>query len=203
MHNIYLRAFSCPHCNTKSSFYGTGVGNSIALYCNSCNKGVFFQLHDDVDIRELEEVNHISADLVVDSFPRAVIIADPAIPEDIGDDFEEANRCFGVEAKKATVTMCRRVLQNACVSKGANPQQDLVYQIDELESNRVINPSMKKVAHTIRKIGNWGAHPQSDPLKDVTLDDAGEILRFTSEFLDEIYLQPARLDALRRKKGIE
>lgn len=56
--------------------------------------------------------------------------------------------------------------------------------------------------HTLRKIGNWGAHPQSDPLKDVTLDDAGDILKFTSEFLDEVFIQPARLDALKRKKGL-
>jgi len=99
--------------------------------------------------------------------------------------------------------MCRRSLQNTCISKGCNPKKDLVDQIDELEANRIINPSMKEVAHTIRKIGNWGAHPQDDPLKDVTLDDAVELLKFTSEFLDEVFVRPARLDALRKKKGIK
>jgi hypothetical protein len=68
---------------------------------------------------------------------------------------------------------------------------------------RIINPSMKEVAHTIRKIGNWGAHPQDDPLKDVALDDALELLKFTSEVLDEVFVRPARLDALRKKKGIK
>lgn len=62
---------------------------------------------------------------------------------------------------------------------------------------------MKDVAHTIRKIGNWGAHPQDDPLKDVTLDDASELLKFTSEFLDEVYVRPARLEALRKRKGMQ
>jgi len=79
----------------------------------------------------------------------------------------------------------------------------LIEQIDELESKRVINPSLKDVAHTIRKIGNWGAHPQGDPLKDVTLDDASEILKFTSEFLDEVFVRPARLDALKQKKKMK
>ncbi len=148
------------------------------------------------------EVNNIPANLVVESYPRVVFTADSTIPKDIGDDFEEANMCFTIGAKKATVTMCRRVLQTTCVSKGADPQKDLVQQIDELESMRVIKPSMKEMAHTIRKIGNWGAHPQSDPLKDVTLDDAGDILKFTSEFLDEVFIQPARLDVLKRKKGL-
>jgi len=61
---------------------------------------------------------------------------------------------------------------------------------------------MKDVAHTIRKIGNWGAHPQDDPLKDVTLDDASEILKFTSEFLDEVFVRPAKLDALKQRKKL-
>jgi hypothetical protein len=139
----------------------------------------------------------------VHACPCAVATADSAIPEEIADDFKEAKRCFSVEAKKATVTMCRRSLQNTCISKGCNPKKDLVDQIDELEANRIINPSMKEVAHTIRKIGNWGAHPQDDPLKDVTLDDAVELLKFTSEFLDEVFVRPARLDALRKKKGIK
>lgn len=116
-------------------------------------------------------------------YPRKLIAIDPSIPQEIGDDFDEANKCLSVEAKKVTVTMCRRALQNACVLTGAHPKTDLFSQIDELESKRIINPSMKDVAHTIRMIGNWGAHPQDDPLKDVTLDDASEIVEFTSEFL--------------------
>lgn len=74
---------------------------------------------------------------------------------------------------------------------------------DELETKRIINPSMKDIAHTIRKIGNWGAHPQDDPLKDVTLDDASELLEFTSEFLDEVFVRPARLVALKAKKKMK
>jgi len=99
--------------------------------------------------------------------------------------------------------MCRRVLQNTCISKGCNPKSDLINQIDELEAKRTINPSMKEIAHTIRKIGNWGAHPQDETLKDVTLDDASELLEFTSEFLNEVFVRPSKLSALRKKKGIK
>jgi hypothetical protein len=38
---------------------------------------------------------------------------------------------------------------------------------------------------------------------DVTLDDASELLEFTSEFLDEVFVRPSRLSALRKKKGIK
>jgi hypothetical protein len=52
-------------------------------------------------------------------------------------------------------------------------------------------------------IGNWGAHPQVDPLKEVTSDDASEILKFTSEFLDEVFVRPDRLKSLKTKKGLK
>lgn len=204
MARIYLKSYLCPHCDTKCSFFGIGYGNSLALYCNSCRGGVYFHLRNEFYVDEdSEDIMHLSDNQIDDSYPYGVVTADPAIPEEIADDFIEAKKCISIGAKKATVTMCRRVLQTACISKGCNPKTDLVNQIDELETKRIINPSMKDVAHTIRKIGNWGAHPQDDPLKDVTMEDATELLRFTSEFLDEVFVRPARLSALRKKKGIK
>jgi hypothetical protein len=204
MAKVYLESYLCPHCETKCSFYGIGIGNSLALYCNSCRKGAYFKLRENWDIPEnCEDIIHLKLDAVEDSYPMTVVKVDQAIPPDIADDFKEAKICVTVGAKKATVTMCRRVLQNTCISKRCDPKADLVDQIDELEDKRIIKPSMKEVAHTIRKIGNWGAHPQNDPLKDVTIEDALELLNFTSEFLDEIFVSPARLEALRKKKGIK
>ena len=202
MVQVYIPSFMCPHCNTKCSFSGIGMGDSVVLYCRGCKKGVYFRLAG-CDFTDEDTTARVEAERVEDYYPRKVLTIDQAIPQEIGDDFDEANRCLGVEAKKATVAMCRRVLQNTCVLKGASPKADLFEQIDELESKRIINPSMKDVAHTIRLIGNWGAHPQNDPLKDVTLDDAVEIVKFTSEFLDEVFVRPARLDALKLKKKIK
>jgi hypothetical protein len=201
MVQAYIASFMCPHCNTKCSFGGFGAGDSVVLYCRGCGKGVYFRLN--TELSDDDRNVRLDADLVEDYYPRRVTTVDPTIPKEIGDDFNEANRCLGVEAKKATVVMCRRALQNTCLSKGASPDIELFKQIDELESKRIINPSMKDVAHTIRIIANWGAHPQGDPLRDVTLDDALEIIKFTSEFLDEVFVRPARLDALKLKKKIK
>ncbi len=201
MVQAYISSFLCPHCDTKCSFSGVAVGDSCVLYCRGCQQGVYFKLAG-CDLKDENFTVRLETERIMDYYPRKVVIIDPAIPPEIGDDFSEANRCISVEAKKATVAMCRRVLQNACVKKGANAKTDLFDQIEELESKRIINPSMKDVAHAIRKIGNWGAHPQDDPLKDVTLDDAMEIVKFTNEFLDEVFVRPARLDALKRKKSI-
>jgi hypothetical protein len=83
------------------------------------------------------------------------------------------------------------------------PNADLIIQIDDLEKRRIINPTLKDMAHTIRMIGNWGAHPQKDTLKEVTYSDASEVLEFTGEFLDEVFVRPARIKNLKTKKGIK
>ena len=125
---VYIPSFNCPHCNTTCSFSGKGVGDCVTLYCRGCHKGVFFQLKDRDFPDNDQDTARVDASVVVDYYPRLVVIADKAIPEDIADDFEEANKCFSVEAKKATVTMCRRVLQSTCICKGADPKKDLFRQ---------------------------------------------------------------------------
>jgi hypothetical protein len=202
MVQIFIPTFMCPHCDTKCSFSGMGIGDSVVLYCQGCRKGVYFRF-EGYNFEGGDDLVHVDAQRVADYYPRKVLTIDKTIPPEIGDDFNEANNCLGVGAKKATVAMCRRALQNACVSKGADQDAELWKQIDELESKRIINPSMKEVAHAIRVIGNWGAHPQVDPLRNVTLDDASEIANFTSEFLDEVFVRPDRLEALKRKKNIK
>lgn len=62
---------------------------------------------------------------------------------------------------------------------------------------------MKEIAHTIRMIGNYGAHPQKDLLREVTSEDSSEVPKFTSEFLDEVFVRPARIKSLKTKKGIK
>lgn len=118
------------------------------------------------------------------------------------DDYIEAIKCEGISAPKATVAMCRRAMQTTCILKGS-PNGDLINQIDDLEAKRIINPTLRDMAHTIRMIGNWGAHPQKDPLRDVTPEDASEILKFTSELLDEVFVRPARIKDMKTKKGIK
>jgi len=193
----------CPHCLTKCSFAGDGNKDTIVLWCVGCHNGVYFRLRNYDIADEYKEIVRVQPEYVVDYYPRRVITMDPSIPKEIADDYDEANRCNDVLAHRATVAMCRRSLQSACISKGADPKVDLIDQIDELETKRVINPSMKEIAHAVRMVGNWGAHPQEDPLKKVTSDDAIEILKFTSEFLDETFIRPARLATLKAKKGLK
>src|SRR5688500_17784644 len=104
------------------------------------------------------------------------------VPDDIRDDAQEAHRCFGAEAYKATVTMARRAIQAACHERGA-PDKRLVDQIGWLEEERKITPQMRDMADRVRITGNDGAHPDKDGLKGVDADDASAALVFLDEFL--------------------
>ena len=71
----------------------------------------------------------------------------------------------------------------------------LQLQIDEMASKGLITQPLKQWAHEVRLGGNDGAHPDKDGLKDVSEQDADEIIQFTREFLHHIYVMPAALAA--------
>ena len=51
MAQAYIQSFMCPHYNTKCSFGGKGIGNSVTLYCRGCGEGVYFRFKN-VDLRD-------------------------------------------------------------------------------------------------------------------------------------------------------
>ena len=204
MADIFIQSFMCPHCDTQASFLGKGFGRDFVLLCNSCRKGVYFKLNQTRYI-DYGMPNTITVEVegIIDYYPRLVPKINSAIPPEVSVDFTEAIKCENISAPKASVAMCRRVMQTSCILKGMSPSADLIDQIDELEQKRIINPSLKDMAHTIRLIGNWGVHPQKDALRDVTIEDASEVLHFTEELLDEVFVRPQRIKDLKTKKGIK
>jgi hypothetical protein len=71
----------------------------------------------------------------------------------------------------------------------------LQIQIDEMAGKGLITEPLKQWAHEVRLGGNDGAHPDKDGLKDVSEQDADEIVQFAREFLHHIYVMPAALAA--------
>jgi hypothetical protein len=75
--------------------------------------------------------------------------------------------------------------------------------IDDLASKGTITDTLKQFAHEVRFTGNVGAH--SDGLGDVKESDAEDIMAFTFQYLEHVYVMPAVLEDRRRqtatKKG--
>ena len=127
-----------------------------------------------------------------------------SVPSSVAEDYVEAIKCFDICANRASVVMCRRALQSSVIEKGAKKDR-LVNQIDELYDSQIITKDIRDWAHEIRLTGNIGAHPDEDGLEDVTPENAEELLKFMEEYLNYVYIMPAKVAAkrARKKKKVE
>ena len=179
----------CPYCDVHSttSFQTQKMGKSASfsiLKCDNCGELILFIYKN----RRL-----------VDQYPKRIPKLHKSIPKRVAEDYVEAIKCFDVGANKASVVMCRRALQSSVIEKGAEKDR-LVDQIDELYESQTITKDIKDWAHEIRLTGNIGAHPDEDGLQDITPKDAEELINFMEEYLNYVYIMPAKVAEKRAKK---
>ena len=199
--NIVLK---CPHCKSNSTF--TCVFSAKGFYngkyypfsvwtCHYCDKGIFIK-------QESSQYDHV----VNKNLNREVIypVDEPSIseyiPDGISDDFIEALKCYNFSAYKACVVMTRRTIQKACLNLGADKNKKLWEQIKELNDDDKLHRDLSDMATEIRHLGNDGAHPLSDNIDEVDVDDAKEILDFTQELLDDLYVRPQKIKVMKEKR---
>jgi len=147
--------------------------------CNNCHRGVLVK-------------DYFRADLADEIYPTPLPKpVDERIPSSIRRDFEEALKCFGISAFRATGVMARRALQGCCLDKGAKKGK-LQEQIDWLFEQRIITKHLNDWAHEVRLVGNDAAHPQK-PREDkpITKDDAEAIVNLLTQFTNVLYVAPA------------
>jgi len=133
-------------------------------------------------------------------FPRT-IASDfhDAIPKQIRGDFAEAKKCWYADAYKGVVVLCRRVMQQVAVDKGASGQ-NLFDQINDMLSQGLITNSLHDAAHEVRHFGNFGAHPRDDNLDDISRDDAKVVIGIVEQFLIDLFVRPADTAKLTKKR---
>lgn len=183
-----MTVINCPHCYTHST---------ASLRDRTRGKTALFEIYQCDNCEEL--VLFIYSDTEIHQYPTRIPKLDESIPKQVADDYIEAIRCFDVGAKKASVVMCRRALQNSVIERGAKKDK-LLNQIDELFGSQIITKDIKDWAHEIRLTGNIGAHPDEDGLKDVSGEDANELIKFMEEYLNYVYIMPAMVAKKRAKK---
>jgi hypothetical protein len=136
---------------------------------------------------------------IIDQYPKKTPKLDPAIPSDVANDYIEAIKCFDIGANKASLVMCRRALQTSVIQKGAT-RGKLSDQINELFNKGIITEDIMNWSHEIRLTGNIGAHPDQDGLENVSPQDTEELIKFMEEYLNYVYIMPAKVAAKRAKK---
>lgn len=202
--NWPVKKFSCPYCRAVCAFdciYSVkGIFNNVfypisVWSCHNCDRAIFVR-------SSATQYEHVSTgSLTIETvYPSNEIVVSEYIPEGIASDFIEASKDYNVSSYKSSVVMARRTIQKTCLNLGATKGKKLYQQIEELKVSGKLHPDLASLATEIRFLGNDGAHPEDDGLDEVSKEDAKEILDLTEEFLDDLYVRPEKVAAMKKRR---
>lgn len=197
------QTLKCPYCKALSTFscefsargFHGGTHYPVSVWrCHHCDRGVFIT-------NEPTPHSHVAEQLrVLSIFPSDEPSVDSLVPEGIAADYIEAAKCFNIAAYKACVVMARRAIQKMCLNLGADKGKKLYQQIDDLKTAGKLHPDLAEIATEVRYLGNDGAHPEDDGLDEVGQEDAKEVLEFALELLDDLYVRPEKVKAMKKRR---
>lgn len=161
--------YTCGHCNTRvSGISVTGYyeqGTVEWLLCPNCGDGSVLTRSGNI-------------------YPSVLFGPDiVGLPENVADAYKEARNCMSVNAFTAAELVCRTILMNVAVEKGAKEKQSFVDYISYFQDKQLITPNMKVWVDIIRGHGGKAAHTLDKPDKE----RAESTLMFTAELLRLIY----------------
>ena len=105
------------------------------------------------------------------------------LPERIAGLYGEARMSFESQIYTGCEILCRKILMNVAVDKGAKPDKKFVQYVAYLESNGHVVSSLKNMATVVKDNGNAAAHEIDPPSRE----RAEYTLKFTRRILDTVY----------------
>ncbi len=118
-------------------------------------------------------------------WPPPAKLLDERIPEDVREDYKQADLSWVMGMNRAGTLMLRRCLENACITAGA-AEKSLEKMIDELQGQGRIHPINVVSAHKTRILGNFTAHI----IREVTSEELEKALRLTEKILEDLFVVP-------------
>jgi hypothetical protein len=160
--------------------YEYSVAQYGILYCGACGKHIVVEKGEYAQEDDWQVV-----------YPIAHKVASEEIPQPIKSELEEANLCFTIGAYRACVSMCQIALEALWRDKQ-------VSNLKELTEKGIISKQLYERADEIRQWGNVAKHELVSEV--VSQEDAEQLLAYLETLLDHVYVQPARLEALKQKR---
>lgn len=211
----------CPRCQKQSSFDvssaqpitfeperflvergGTATPAHLdqvsVLYCRNCKQGVVVVEEERIAERSWREKAGGGGVITwrgIHWWPSADAQVSSDVPAEIADVFREAARALHADCPRASAVMARRILEAITVDKG-EATGVLADRLKNLAAKGVLVQTLADWAKEVRLVGNVGAH--FDPIKNVSKDDAEQLLTFVRELLKYLYELPAEL---KRRRG--
>lgn len=215
----------CDHCSTdfhasapytSLQFYNeprdpkpTGDGvtlsfSAVTYVCSFCG-GAHIDLRYGPSAGNQREVTRV--------FPRrgSYAPAPPQVPQNIAQDYAEANEVLSI-SPKASAALSRRCLQAVLASQGYSGR-DLLRQIEaaiaETDASKSLPTSIRDNIDAVRNFGNFSAHPITEltslQVVDVEEGEAQWCIEILIDLFDHYYValakSAARRSALAAKLG--
>ena len=118
------------------------------------------------------------------------------VPAEIADDYRAATRIAGLSSRGAA-TLARRALQATLRRAFPDmPQGDLFDKIAWVEQESSLETELTSSLHSLRKAGNFGAHPPKDGssvVYDLNLEDLETCFMILDLLFDSTFVKPARI----------
>jgi hypothetical protein len=112
-----------------------------------------------------------------------------SVPPDVQVLYQEARRCMTVNAFTGAVLLCRKILMNVAVSKGAPEGEQFIKYVEYLDTKGYVPPDGKQWVDHIRKKGNEATHE----IKQMWQHDGVNLITFTEMLLRFVYEFPAKV----------
>jgi hypothetical protein len=175
--DYYIRAYECPKCAERT----------IDVIC---------RLNDKPEDETRYTIRPQAPERVVPS----------EVPEVIASDYREATRIAHL-GQKGSATIARRCLQATLRSSfAAMPRGDLYDEIEWVEKENKLPKEMIGALHSLRKAGNFGAHPSDDGLTmvyELSDQDLEACFILLDSLFDYLFVKPRHekdlLDGLRAR----
>ena len=108
------------------------------------------------------------------------------IPDNLQSLYEEARNCFKCLCYTSSVLICRKMLMNIAVEKGAKTNLKFIEYVEYLSSEGYLPPDGKTWVDHIRKKGNEATHE----IKVMEEQDAKDLIIFLEMLLKFVYEFP-------------
>lgn len=184
------KQFTCSHCGNNicsnlgyKRMVNTGgeyeyFEDSDYIYiCYKCKKPTYFDSEDKQIPGPLygDDVEYLS--------------------DSVKEVYDEARKCFSVNAYTSAVLCCRKLLMNCAVEVGADEGLSFITYINYLDDNDYIPSKIKDCVDKIRQLGNDGTHK----IESRSKNDAELAIEFTSIVLKVMFEMSGKLDKFRNK----
>jgi len=117
------------------------------------------------------------------------------LPKEIEELYNEARRCFSIDAYTSVIMCCRKLLMHIACENGAEENLAFGKYVQYLKDNGYVAKPTHKLADAILKYGNIA----NNKLEIYTKEDATNIMLFTETILKNIYELPSIYDELSGK----